>query len=99
MRSLIGELQSIRTRDQLLASTAKLKRLFERLVDLMIAAENFKLAHPELDKGLSAGPNHELSDQLRIELNRLYRMDGGRQIVEKYQEKALHRLDAFIKHL
>ena len=43
------------------------------------------------------GPNHELSDQLRIELNRLYEMEGGRNIIEKCQESALRRLDSFEK--
>lgn len=94
MRSLIQELRTIRTRDQLLASTHRLKPIFERMVSIMIAAEEHRYAHPE---GEFSGPNHELSDQLRIELNRLYCMEGGRQIIEKCQEKALLRLDAFEK--
>lgn len=94
MRSLIQELRSIRTRDQLIASTQRLKPLFERLVTIMIAAEENRYVHPE---GEFSGPNHDLSDQLRIELNRLYCMEGGRQIIEKCQEKALLRLDAFEK--
>jgi hypothetical protein len=97
MRSLIQEMQSIRTRDQLLASTIRLKRHFDRLIDIMIAAEESLYAHPEIDRGEFGGPNHELSDKLRIELNRLYRIEGGRKIIEKCQEKALHRLDAFEK--
>jgi hypothetical protein len=32
--------------------------------------------------------DHELSDMLRIELERIYRIEGGRQIIEKCQENA-----------
>lgn len=96
MRSLIQELQGIHTREQLLAASGRLQRHFDRLVNIVIAAEEFSLVHPE-EKGEVGRHNHELSDQLRIELNRLYRLEGGRQIIEKCQEKALHRLDAFEK--
>jgi hypothetical protein len=97
IRSLIQELQAIHTREQLLAASGKLQRHFDRLVSIVIAAEEFNLAHPEIEKGELERHNHELSDRLRIELNRLYRLEGGRQIIEKCQEKALHRLDAFEK--
>lgn len=97
IRSLIQELQAIHTREQLLAASANLQRQFDRLVNIMIAAQEYGYAHPELDRGEFIRHNHELSDHLRIELNRLYRLEGGRQIIEKCEEKALHRLDAFEK--
>ncbi len=97
IRSLIQELKGIHTREQLLAASGKLQRQFDRLITLIIAAEEFSFSHPEVEKGEEIRHNHELSDQLRVELNRLYRLEGGRQIIEKCQEKALHRLDAFEK--
>jgi hypothetical protein len=99
MRSLIQELRVIHTREQLLAAYGRLQRQFDRLVIIMIAAEEFKHSHAEWEKEEFVRQNHDLSDQLRIELNRLYRLEGGRQIIEKCQEKALHRLDAFEKKL
>ncbi|MBS0272688.1 MAG: hypothetical protein JSR85_08615 [Proteobacteria bacterium] len=96
-RSLIQELKAIHTRDQLLVASSRLQRQFDRLVTIIIAAEEFSLSHPELEKGGGMRHNHELSDQLRVELNRLYRLEGGRQMIEKCEEKALHRLDAFQK--
>jgi hypothetical protein len=96
-RSLIQDLKAIHTREQLIAASGKLQRQFDRLVSLMIAAEEFSVAHPELNKGELIGQNRELSDQLRVEMNRIYRLEGGRQMIEKCQEKALHRLDAFKK--
>lgn len=97
IRSLIQDLKVIYTREQLLAASGGLQRHFERLVTIMIAAEEFNLSHLKLDKGKNVQLNHDLSDQLRVELNRLYRLEGGQQIIERCQEKALHRLDAFEK--
>lgn len=92
--ALIQDLQAIHSREQLLISSSKLQYHFDRLVALMIAAEEFSILHSELDKE-SLQINHELSDQLRAELNRLYRLEGGRETIEKSQEKALYQLDAF----
>jgi hypothetical protein len=38
-----------------------------------------------------------LSEHLRRELNRIYGIEGGREIIEKCQEEALFRLDGFEK--
>lgn len=96
-RSLIKELQGIRTREQLNGSLGKIQRHFENLVSIMISAQEYLAAHPEQEKEEPCRPGNDLSDQLRIELNRIYRIDGGRQLIEKSQENALHRLDAFEK--
>jgi hypothetical protein len=95
--SLIQELQSIYTREQLLAASGKLQKQFDRLVNVIIAAKEFYHSHPDFNAEMAMPYNHELSDRLRIELNRLYLLEGGRQIIEKCQEKALLRLDAFEK--
>lgn len=96
VRSLLQDLKAIRSREQLLAAAGKLQRQFDRLVSIMIAAEEFCILH-SVDKEGFVRLNHDLSDQLRVELNRLYRLEGGRQIIEKCQEKGLLRLDAFEK--
>ena len=98
IRSLIQDLRAIHTREQLLAATGRLQKQFDRLVSVMIAAEEFRFFHPELEKEENIRPSHELSDLLRVELNRIYRLEGGRTLIEKCQEKALYRLDAFEKH-
>lgn len=97
MRSLIQDLKKIHKREELIAASSKLEKRFDHLVSIMIAAEEFTFSHPEIDKRRSGAFEHDLSDRLRVELNRLYRLEGGRQIIEKCQEKSLHRLDAFEK--
>ncbi len=94
-RSLIQDLKKIHNREQLILASERLKHHFDRLVLLMISAEEFSLSHPKLENKEGERISHDLSDELYAELNRIYRMEGGRQIIEKCQEKALYQLDAF----
>jgi len=95
--SLIIQLDQIHTRDQLLARSAKLKRLFNDLVSVIIASQEYR--QKQFARGVPplSENNHLLSDQLYEELNRIYAIDGCRAIIEKCQEEALNRLDAFEK--
>lgn len=95
IKSLIKELQNIHNRDQLNLKKKQLQILFEQLVDVMIAIEIFLNSQPEKEKNYQFFTNHELSDQLRYELNRVLSIDGARQIIEKTQENAIHRLEKF----
>lgn len=98
-RSLVKELSVIRTRSELLKAVPRLQKLFNNLIDVMIAAREFQEKSSKFDPIEWTYHNHELSDQLRIELNRVYALEGTREIIEKCQEQALHRLDAFEKRL
>lgn len=97
-RALILELSKIRTREQLIASGSRLQRLFNDLTDLMIAAHEFRQKHKETEK-IDLPANLELNNLLRNELNRIYKIEGGRQLIEKFEEQALHRLDSFERRL
>jgi len=97
VHTLVEDLKAIRTRDELLSVSGRLRRHFDRLAEIMITAEEYRREHTHTDTDECYVPNRELSDQLREELNRLYRIQGGRQIIEKCQEQALHRLDAYQK--
>jgi hypothetical protein len=98
-RSLIQELRHIRNRDELLAAHHLLQKRFDQLVSIIIAAREFQHKYPDWETHELSLLDHELSDKLRVELNRLYQIEGGRQIIEKYQEMALNRLDACEKKL
>ena len=97
-RSLIQELQEIRTRKDLQLSYGRLQILFTRLSDLMITAQEFQEKHHLSSLELSK-ENHELSELLRIELNRIFLLDGGKELIEKCQEPALQKLDAYLKRM
>lgn len=96
---LIKELSHIHTRDQLLQSSPKLKQLFGALVDIIIAAQEYREHQFSIETLEFSSQSLYLSERLREELNRVYQIEGARSIVEKCQEHALHRLDAFEKKI
>lgn len=87
-RTLIRTLQSIQTKDQLIQQSSDLENQFVKMIQLMKKAEAYSLSHPNEERPEMVSLDHELSDQLRSELNRLYRIAGCKQIVEKCQDKA-----------
>lgn len=97
--ALIQELSVIHTRDQLVRSSPKLKGLFADLVDVIIDAQKYRERHPSLEVPELSPHNHLVSNQLRSEMNRIYRLPGARPLLEKCQEEALLRLDAFEKQM
>lgn len=98
-RLLIRELNSINNRQDLIIASPKLRLMFQELVKVMISARQYREKHPELDIPELSATNLLLSEELRIELNRIYHLEGGREIIEKCQEIALQRLDAYEKKL
>jgi hypothetical protein len=96
-RSLIQTLQTIHNREELLAASERIEYLFDRLVSVMIEAAALYDSLPDSEKAEVIRSSYDLSDPLRIELNRLYRLEGGRTLIEKYQDRPLQRLDAFEK--
>lgn len=94
-RSLIKELQGVRSRSDLTASLPTLEHLFERLVDVMIAARKFQMAQKSNEPFSFSKEDLQISDLLRTELNRIYRLPGGKELIEKAQQRSLDRLDRF----
>ena len=87
-RSLIKEMEGIHSYEDLLAAQAELTRLFKEFAELMVAAKKFqKQGELELTE-----VNHRLSDCLREEMNRIYRFEGGREMIELYQRDGLSLL-------
>ncbi|HSX10813.1 MAG TPA: hypothetical protein VLF94_03750 [Chlamydiales bacterium] len=82
-RKLAAELRSIETKEELQRAVPRLKKRFNRLADLMIAVRSYSVEEPE--------PSPE-SEQLFIELARLYEMAGGKELIESAQTDAVLRL-------
>ncbi len=98
IRSLIQTLQHIHHREQLIEASGQIESLFDRLVSVMIEATSCYDSLPDSEKIETLPPSYDLSDLLRLELNRLYHLEGGRSLIEKCQDRPLQRLDAFEKH-
>ncbi len=91
--SIISDLESIQTRQQLLDASSRLQKQYIDLVNIIISAEEYLDKHP--DQKIWQHQETLLSDRLREELNRLYQIEGAREIMEKCQQEALYRLDAY----
>lgn len=87
--SLIKELKKVRNRDELLIAAPRIQKIYSQMADLMIAAEQYKKRHPNAEP---AEPNHRLNELLRDELNRLYALEGGKEVLEEAQQQALLKL-------
>lgn len=84
-RRLAKELKEIDTKEDLNRALPKLKRRYNRLAELLLETRNF----PE--KG--SGEPSLASEELFVELARLYEMPGGRESIEMAQNEAVRKLD------
>lgn len=92
-RDITKELKKVQTREELVKSVPKLKLKFNKLVDLMIEARAFQQESEEVFDPMV--PASDGSALLLAELKRVYKLEAGREIIEKTQKEALLRLDAF----
>lgn len=86
-RSLCQELEQVETADELKERELKIKKLFNNIAQLLIESSR----SPD-DKQPSPIPP-ALAHQLREQLERIYRMEEGREIMERAQGEALRWLD------
>lgn len=92
-RSLVSDLKKVQTHEDLLKIEPNLKKKFHHLVDLITQAKLYHLKHP--DEVPIEAQDHFFSEQMQMELKRIYRIEGGRGIIERAQREALIDLDAF----
>ncbi|MCI0381972.1 MAG: hypothetical protein L0207_02830 [Chlamydiae bacterium] len=85
----------IQSHDDLVQMESQLKRQFDELVELIIKAKVFFKKNPH--KIPPQLPINSFNDALKEELMRIYKIEGGREVVERAQKEALIRLDGFLK--
>lgn len=95
MHSIVKELTLVHNKEQLVQASPRLRKHFKELVALMIKARKLQTGNPELS--LVRDENRLQSEQLREELMRIYRFEGGRQLIEAAQKDALELLDIWDK--
>ncbi len=96
-RNLVLELQKIEDREQLIAAEHKLKKQFEELIDLIIEAREYQ--QKQIDSDEAAFEENGFEAPLEKELRRIYTIEGGREVIERTQQEALVRLDAYERAL
>jgi nitric oxide reductase activation protein len=82
-RKLAAELRAIETKEDLQKAVPRLKKRFNRIADLVIEARSFHGGESEPTAA---------SEELFIELARLYEVAGGRELIESAQTDAVLRL-------
>lgn len=96
-RAIISDLQSIENREDLMRMEPILKRRFEKLATIIIEARQFQIAYPEEALSVQMPQENEISDTLKEELQRVYSIEGGKEIIERVEREAMLKLDAFEK--
>ncbi len=86
-RSLCQELEQVESVDELKERELKIKKLFNNIAQLLIESSHSS----DERQPLPLPP--ELAHKLREQLERIYRMEEGREIMERAQGEALRWLD------
>jgi hypothetical protein len=82
-KKLAFELRALETKEDLQRAAPKLRKKFNRLAEILIKVSRFSKE--------AAEPSFA-SEQLFVELARLYEIPGGREIIEKAQLEAVQKL-------
>jgi len=97
--ALRNDLKKIHTREDLQRVAPDLKKKFNSLVDLIIASRIYQQKHPN-EEAPEFNDSEETASMLLLEeLQRIYTLEGGREVVENAQREALIRLDGFERNL
>lgn len=89
IKKFIVELKKVHSRDQLLDAEKNLVPCYKELIDLFVLAKVFLENNSESDEPLLSSKDRELNENLRFEMIRICRIEGGREILERYQNQAL----------
>ncbi|MEC7839471.1 MAG: hypothetical protein VX777_05490 [Chlamydiota bacterium] len=98
-KSIVKQLQKIHSRSDLIDASTELEGLFNKLVDVMIQSRKYQESGSLAETLPLSKNDHLLSDKLREELNRIYRIPGAKKLIEKSQQSALTRLDIYEQQL
>lgn len=83
-RKLAQELKGISSRDELLKALPRLKKRYNKIAALVVRARDYKTA--------AVQEPSQVSEELFIQLARLYEMPGARELIEGAQQEAIREL-------
>lgn len=82
-RLLAEELRGIESKEELQAALPRLRKRFNQLAEILVEVKRYPCSE--------AGES-EASEELFVELARIYEMPGGREVIEMAQNQAVQRL-------
>ncbi len=92
-KGLLKELGRVYSLSDLKKEGPKLKKEYEHLARLMIAAKKYQNRHPNDE--VSGLIGFEVSEALKKEFMRIYQLGGCSEVMEELQRESLHKLDLF----
>ena len=95
-KRILVQLERVESLADIKREGPKLRQEFWQLTTLMITAREHGIAHPE--ESVSQGRG-EISEALKQEMMRVYRLEGCQEAMEELQRESLHRLDLHHKCL
>ena len=95
---IVKELKQIHSTEEFPQHSIRLKKLFNKLVDVIIAAHEYKNTYSSANLDVDSS-NYTASESLREQFVRIFKMEGGQEKLEKCEQEALNRLDAYEKEL
>lgn len=94
-RALIDLFRQVESKEDFLQVAPKIKKRVEKLTQLMIQAKKMHIRYPRHTQMI----NHTLSESLKQEMTRMYRINGVEEKMHKLQRYSLHKLDEFDREL
>lgn len=88
-RSLIAELKGIRTKDQLILREKNVMAAFDQIAGLAERVRIYQMTHSQEESPPLNQEDKELNEQLQLEIFRICRLDGGREIILKCTSRSL----------
>ncbi len=87
VKSLVEELQKVKSSDDLKVASKSIKKKYSKLVEIMLEADSY----PQEEGAFH--PESFYSDALKGEYIRLYKIEGCKELLFLMQKESLHKLD------
>ena len=91
-QQLVQEFAHIHVKSDLVAIAPKIRKLFTDLGAVLKLAEEYHKKNPAHELPEISAHQIEVNQQLRLQMHRIYMIDGCRELVEACQEDALRKL-------
>lgn len=90
IRKFAAELKQIESKEDLQKSLPKIKKRFNKMADLLIKIGDFQKKIPLTDNEREPSL---ASEELFVEIARIYEIPGSRELIENCQAEAVRKLD------
>ena len=77
------KLKEVRTRDQLLHDEIDIQKAFAEIHFLLGQIKEYQQLNPDSEPPPLTFEDKELSEQLRLEILRVCRLDGGKEVIDR----------------